>query len=131
MDHISLLSSALNASSLRQQTISQNIANAETPDYKAKKVIFEDILQQKINTQSDFTGKRTNALHLEIGQTKGNVPSGVIVEETGTVMQNNGNNVDMDSEMTQMSNNSLWYYSMVQQMNSEFQKLSIAIKGRV
>jgi len=45
-------------------------------------------------------------------------------------MQNNGNNVDIDNEMTQMSKNSLWYYTLTQQLSSQFQQLSIAIKGR-
>jgi flagellar basal-body rod protein FlgB len=45
-------------------------------------------------------------------------------------MQNNGNNVDIDGEMTNMGKNSLWYYTLTQQLNSEFQQLSIAITGR-
>lgn len=132
MDKIGILSSALNASNLRQQVISNNIANAETPNYKAKQVMFEDVLKEKLNNhnQTNFAGQRTDPRHFEIGRSAG-IPTAVTVENTETMMQNNGNSVDIDAEMTKMGNNSLWYYSLTQQLNSEFQKLSIAIKGRV
>ena len=81
LNNISLLHSALNASSLRQQTISNNIANAETPGYKAKKVVFEDILKQHLTDQSSFVGTRTNARHLTIGNVAGN-PMSMMVENT-------------------------------------------------
>lgn len=129
MNNISLLQSALDASSLRQQAISHNIANAETPRYKAKKVVFEDILKQHLTTQSRFVGTRTDPRHLVIGSHVG-IPDPMIMEDTETVMQNNGNNVDIDQEMTQMGKNALWYNTLSQQINSEFQKLSIAITGR-
>jgi len=131
LDKIGVLTSALNASSLRQQAISNNIANAETPNYKAKQVVFEDILKQKLSNQTtNFTAKRTDPRHLEMGM-NGGIPQATMVSDTASVMQNNGNNVDIDGEMTRMANNSLWYSTLTQQLNSEFQKLSIAIKGRV
>ncbi|WHZ05411.1 flagellar basal body rod protein FlgB [Neobacillus sp. YX16] len=129
MTNISLLQSALNASSLRQQVISNNLSNAETPGYKAKHIVFEDILKQHISSQSNFVGKQTNSRHIEIGKPS-YIPTALTVEETQTFMQNNGNNVDVDAEMTNMGKNALWYYTLTQQLTSEFQHLSIAIKGR-
>ncbi|MGG1399036.1 flagellar basal body rod protein FlgB [Bacillus salipaludis] len=130
MNNISLLQSALDASSLRQQVVSNNIANSETPGYKAKQVVFEDILKQHLSNQKDFTGKRTDPRHFVIGNSTGILPAPQSVEETGTIMQNNGNNVDIDKEMTLMGKNALWYDTLTQQLNSEFQQLSIAITGR-
>ncbi|WP_244440889.1 flagellar basal body rod protein FlgB [Neobacillus jeddahensis] len=129
MNTIGLLQSALDASSLRQQAISNNIANSETPGYKGKQVVFEDILKQQLANQSKFVGNRTDNRHVVIGQA-GSLPVARTVEDTNTVMQNNGNNVDVDAEMTNMGKNSLWYYTLTQQINSEFENLSIAIKGR-
>lgn len=129
MNNINLLQSALGAASLRQQAISNNIANAETPGYKAKKVAFEDILRQHLTNQSNFVGIRTNAKHVVIGNSE-DIPSPMIIENQQTTMQNNGNNVDIDQEMTQMGKNALWYDTLSQQVNSEFQQLSIAITGR-
>lgn len=129
MNNIGILQSALDASSLRQQTISNNIANAETPGYKAKQVVFENLLKQHLSNQSTLVGTRTDSRHLVIGKSE-NLPSAKTVTDSNTVMQNNGNNVDIDGEMTRMGENSLWYYTLTQQLTSEFQQLSIAIKGR-
>jgi flagellar basal-body rod protein FlgB len=129
VNNISLLQNALDASSLRQQVISNNIANSETPGYKAKKVVFEDILKQHLSNQASIVGNRTDSRHLMIGSSN-SVPNAQIVENTETVMQNNKNNVDVDQEMTDMGKNSLWYYTLTEQLNSEFQQLSIAITGR-
>ncbi|MED3623997.1 flagellar basal body rod protein FlgB [Neobacillus thermocopriae] len=130
MPNIGLLHAGLNAASLRQQAISQNIANAETSGYKAKKVVFEEILKKQLANQTKFVGNQTDPRHYTIGQPN-HVPVAKIVENTETVMQNNQNNVDIDEEMTRMGKNSLWYYTLTEQINSEFQQLSIAIKGRV
>lgn len=130
MNNINLLQKALSASSLRQQAISNNIANAETPGYKAKQVVFEDILKQHLSNQTNFVGNRTDARHVVIGNAS-EVPNAYSVENTETFMQNNQNNVDIEEEMTRLGKNSLWYYTLTQQLNSEFQQLSIAIKGRV
>ncbi|MDF2557300.1 MAG: flagellar basal-body rod protein FlgB [Bacillales bacterium] len=129
MNTINLLQSALNASSMRQQVISNNLANAETPGYKAKKVAFESILKQKLSNQSSFEGKRTDSRHFFIGDSS-RMPSAQVLEDNETIMQNNENNVDVDKEMTNMGKNALWYNSLTQQLNNQFQELSIAINGR-
>ncbi|HJV45266.1 MAG TPA: flagellar basal body rod protein FlgB [Bacillota bacterium] len=127
--NINLLQRAMDASSMRQQVISNNLANAETPYYKAKQVVFEDVLKQQLSDRMKFEGKRTDPRHLYI-PSNGDIPTGQIVVNTGAVMQNNGNSVDVDQEMTQMGKNALWYYTLTEQLNSEFQQLGIAIKGR-
>ncbi|MDR7235714.1 flagellar basal body rod protein FlgB [Neobacillus drentensis] len=129
MNNIGILQSALDASSLRQQVISNNIANAETPEYKNKQVVFEDLLKQQLSNQSNFVGNRTDSRHIVIGKSP-KIAVARTVENMDTIMQNNGNNVDIDKEMTQMGKNSLWYYTLTQQLTSQFQQLSIAIKGR-
>jgi flagellar basal-body rod protein FlgB len=130
LSQISILHSALNASNLRQDVISNNIANAETPGYKSKQVVFENILKQQLLNQTNFKGTRTDSRHFNIGLPS-NLPQPEVVELTETIIQNSGNNVDIEEEMTRLSKNALWYYTLTQQLNSEFQKLSIAIKGRV
>lgn len=129
LNNISLLKSALDASSMRQQAISNNIANAETPGYKARQVVFEDILKKHLLNQTHFVGTRTNPRHIAIGGEK-NIPAPRMVENTETVINNNGNNVDIDYEMTEMGKNSLWYYLLTDRVNGHYDNLSYAIKGR-
>lgn len=122
---IGIMSRALDASSLRQRAISNNIANVDTPNYQPTQVSFENMLQQEIN--GTFTGNRTNEKHIAIGSSS-NIPTPELINEN-IVMGNNGNGVDLDHEMTEMSKNSLWYQSLAYGINEEFNLLKTSIKG--
>jgi flagellar basal-body rod protein FlgB len=123
---IGIMSSALDASSLRQKSISNNIANVNTPNYQPTKVSFEELLQREV--QSQFIGKRTNDKHLTIGETA-RIPSAKL-EQENIVFKNSGNGVDVDYEMTQLSQNSIWYQSLTYGLNEEFNLIKTAIRGR-
>lgn len=125
---IRLLEQSLDASSLRQKVTANNIANVDTPRFKRSDVRFEDLLQQEMGTMS-FEGIRTDPRHFTIG-TSGSNPAPQIVPDDKTVMFNNLNNVDIDSEMALMAKNQLRYNVMVQQMNQEIRHLRTAIEGR-
>ncbi|WP_059172708.1 flagellar basal body rod protein FlgB [Bacillus sp. FJAT-27445] len=126
LTNISLLSSALNASALRQKSISNNIANVDTPNYRTTKVAFEEILQKEVN--STFTGRRTDERHFTIGA-QGGIPSAKLKQEN-IVFQNSGNGVDIDYEMSQLSQNTIWYQSLTYGINEEFNLIKTAIRGR-
>ncbi len=127
---IQVLSSALNASTLRSRVILNNVANIDTPGYKSKEVVFEETLQRAINEKAtDFIGKRTHPLHIPIGKdplSPNVLPS--VIENNNTWIQNNGNNVDVEYEMTKLAENTLWYNALVQQTSGHFAKLREVIK---
>ncbi|GHH99980.1 flagellar basal body rod protein FlgB [Neobacillus kokaensis] len=125
---IGIMSSALDASALRQKSISNNIANADTPNYKPTKVSFEEMLQQEV--QSRFAGNRTYPKHFVIGASHAaSIPSAKL-ERENTVFSNSGNGVDLDFEMTQLSQNTIWYQSLTYGLNEEFNLLKASIRGR-
>ncbi len=129
--HLARLERALDASSLRQRVISDNIANVDTPNYKSKQVVFENELRQALSRQSStFTGYRTDPRHIQIGKKSSDQVRARIVTNHNTLMNNNGNNVDIDYEVTQMAKNNLWYQALVEQTNGHFHKLRMAIEGR-
>ncbi|WP_027414591.1 flagellar basal body rod protein FlgB [Aneurinibacillus terranovensis] len=123
---------ALNAASLRQRTISNNIANVDTPHYKAQSVSFEAELQKALQQDgSTFRAYRTNPKHLDFGAPSlQNITP--VVEQDNSIgpMQNSDNNVDLDSEMSNLARNQLWYNALVQQTNGQFSNLRMAIEGR-
>jgi flagellar basal-body rod protein FlgB len=123
---IGIMSRALDASSLRQKSISNNIANVNTPYFKPTKVSFEELLQQEVKGQ--FIGNRTNSKHVLIGETS-RLPSPML-EKENTVFQNSGNGVDLDYEMTKLSENTIWYQSLTYGLNEEFNLLKTAIRAR-
>lgn len=130
-NNLFLLERSLDAASLRQRVISDNIANVDTPYYKSKEVSFEKELQQALQSNSKFVGYRTDPRHIEIGKFRPvHVVRPEVLVRSNSVMNNNGNNVDIDYETINMAKNSLWQQALVQQTNGYFHKLSMAIEGR-
>ncbi|WP_018750908.1 flagellar basal body rod protein FlgB [Paenibacillus sanguinis] len=124
------LETAVQAANLRQGVISNNIANVDTPYFKRSNVAFENMLQAEMKDGvPDLQGKRTNSRHFVIGPTDG-VPEPLVTTDENTVMNNNLNNVDIDSEMTQLANNQLRYNAYIEQMNYLIKMKRTAVEGR-
>ncbi|WP_139488993.1 flagellar basal body rod protein FlgB [Brevibacillus dissolubilis] len=130
-NQLRLLERSLDVATLRQRTIANNIANADTPHFKSKQVVFEDLLQQEMNgTASKFVPYTTDSRHLQMGKGTGqSVLSPQIVSNPSTMMQNNENNVDIEYEMSQQAKNQIWYNGLVQMTNGYFTKLKSVIEG--
>lgn len=126
-----ILEKSLDASWLRNEAISQNIANVDTPGYKRKTVSFEDQLQQAIDGSS-FKGFRTDPRHIPIGGSNvDNIDIAVTEDNKSLSMRLDGNNVDIESEMALMAKNSIQYNVLTQSLNSEFKRIKSAInEGR-
>ncbi|MFP7494089.1 flagellar basal body rod protein FlgB [Terribacillus saccharophilus] len=123
---IQSLDRSLDYATLKNQTISNNIANADTPGYKAEAVSFKDTLQETMDMS--FTSKRTNPKHLAFGSADGTSEFKVTKKED-TSYTNSGNNVDIDKEMSELADNQLYYQALVDRMSGKFNSLSKVIKG--
>lgn len=110
-----LLTRALDASSLRQETLSNNISNINTPGYKAQRVAFENVLEQAMSANG-LSG--THERHLGLGSTEGVQPR--IVRREGTSIRDNGNNVDVDLEMAELAANNIYYNALTNQLSSKY-----------
>lgn len=119
-----LLKSALNASQLRQEAISNNIANVNTPNYKANRVVFEEKLQRAVGGTS-VNLKATHANHF--GTSKQEIEAKV-VKDQNTSMRNDGNNVDIDMEMSNLAANQILYNTLVQQIDGKISTLRYVIR---
>lgn len=122
-----LLTNALGASYLRQKTISNNIANVNTPDYKANRVVFEQELKKAIS-DSSVDLQATHNYHMGMQDANQRVEPKV-VKDTLTTMRNDGNNVDIDGEMANLAANQLLYNTLIQQTNSKISTLRYVIQG--
>ncbi|MBU2702019.1 flagellar basal-body rod protein FlgB [Sporomusaceae bacterium BoRhaA] len=121
-----ILEKALSSSALRQQVISNNIANVNTPGFKRSTVSFEDKLQQAMN-QTQLPLVRTHQNHLAAEKFEGSMEPSVVVDNT-TSMRVDGNNVDIDKEMASLAKNSIYYSAVAQQMNKYYGILKSAIR---
>jgi flagellar basal-body rod protein FlgB len=124
-----LLEKSLDASSMRQRVIANNIANVDTPYFKRSEVSFESLLQQQMGSFTQLQGYRTDARHFYFGNSGQQLMPQVTTDEA-SIMNNNLNNVDMDTEMSQMAKNQLAYNTEIQQINHEMKQLRLAMDGR-
>lgn len=114
------LERSLDAAWLRNEIISQNIANADTPGYKRKEVQFEDFLTSEMKNS-----------RISKGQTRlsGNGGMKVVEDHANYSYRLDGNNVDIEQEMAQMAMNTLRYNTLIQRMSGQLNKLRTVIKG--
>lgn len=105
---------ALDGLSLRQQIVGHNLANVDTPGYKAQQVNFESTLQRALDTDTpqDLTLAKTDEAHLSFRDESTQFSS--ITLRQGGSTRADGNNVDIDVEMVQMTETNVRYQALTQ-----------------
>ncbi|GAE29239.1 flagellar basal body rod protein FlgB [Alkalihalobacillus hemicellulosilyticus] len=120
------LETGLNGAQVRQNAISQNIANVDTPNYKAKQVEFKHLLNDAVN-QAGLKANRTHEQHYEFKSVRNSGP--IVTENRQTEFNHNGNNVDVDREMSELAKNQIYYNALIDRLNGRFQSLESVIRG--
>ncbi len=121
---ISNLERGLDFSAVKQKTIAQNIANVDTPNYKAKSVSFDTYLNEaKGMTVSAYrTDKKHYDFSVSAGQSK-------VFDYANFSYKSNGNGVDMDKEQANLATNQLYYNALVDRVSGKLNTLQTVIKG--
>ena len=119
---------ALNLRSYRQQLLAGNIANADTPNFKARDIDFSGALQGALSARSANTVlARTSARHLGSGNEN---PGGAqVLYRTPHQPSMDGNTVDMDLERTQFADNAIHYEANLTFISSQIKTMLAAIQG--
>ncbi|MGO5011668.1 flagellar basal body rod protein FlgB [Niallia sp. Sow4_A1] len=117
---ITTLENAINYSNQKQKVIAQNIANVDTPNYKAKTVTFKDSLSSAMNANV------TNSKHMSFSASNA---STTVVSKSGVTYNNSGNSVDMDKEMTDLATNQIYYNALIDRISGKFSSLENVIRG--
>lgn len=114
-DYVNVLDKAADASWMRQEAISNNIANVNTPGYKRQDVTFEDSLQEAIsNSRYRSTDEKVANL------SKADLRIRSYTDSSGFSYRLDGNNVDIDTENAALARNQLKYNALVDSINHEF-----------
>lgn len=125
---MTVLEKGLDASSLRQKVLSDNIANVDTPNFKRSDVDFQQILGEALGEPgTNLPLNVTSTQHIQ--GVLGSGQTGVVKDET-TTFRNDGNNVDIDREMANVAENSLYYNSVTQTVSNQLGLLRMAIDGK-
>ena len=124
-----IIKSALEGLVARQRTIADNVANVDTPEFKASRVSFELALKQEIGSveQPLRMSKVENAV-AGPGETPTDVKPTVTLE-SDLGRRNDGNNVDVDREMLELADTNVRFNALIQVMSSKMANLRYAING--
>lgn len=115
----------------RQELLSSNVANADTPNFKAKDIDFASVLNQRIGLTATF-GKvnlnTTSPLHMNSSSTSTLADN--LLYRTPLQPSVDGNTVDMDMERTRFADNAIKYDASISFINNEFKNMMLAIQER-
>lgn len=150
MDLITSLTSqamnkAMDGLSKRHKAIASNLANVDTPNYKRRDVTFEGALNQAIHDVKNVGSlehkqasndeilpmRTTRGEHIPLGNTSSSLddlnPS--ISESEDEQYRNDGNSVDVETEMVQLAKNTQRYTALAKMESGYFRSLRTVISG--
>jgi len=124
---------SMGASSLRNEVLNNNIANATTPNYKRQDITFQSELERALVSENSDPGipfKTTNERHINVFKPKDyREVNAKKITEYNTYQNNNGNSVDIDKEMLESAKNTMYYNALAQRTAKEFNKLKFILKS--
>lgn len=129
-NHFRVQETALKLRAARQELIAANIANADTPNYKARDVDFTSAFNNALaggNTQPALA--TTDARHLQTSISVDIFPASAVLYRTPSQPSIDGNTVNVDEEMVAFTDNALRYQAAITFMQKRIEGLSSAIKS--
>lgn len=111
---------SLDGLSQRQNIISSNIANVDTPGYRAQEVDFESVMKRALRSNGSIQLAATNGAHLGVANGK---RINQVTEKPGGTARADGNNVDIDSEFMDMSMTGIQYQAVSQELSKKLSLL--------
>jgi flagellar basal-body rod protein FlgB len=125
-DKIDLYKKALDWAWERNKIISNNIANADTPGYKAKDLNFRAFLQRSLNQEESLELVTTSERHIK--ESISNPDNSIEVLDSSLQMRLDQNTVDIEQEMGKLLQNSLYFDGVSLQLSREINKWKTVIK---
>jgi len=127
---LAFVHSALNLRARRQEVLASNIANSDTPNYKARDLDFSGALKNAMGAAGGSLNlSRTSERHIATGGVGGMADS--LLKYRSSVQPSlDGNTVDMDVERAHFTENSLHYQFLLDRAAGQFKTLSMAISDK-
>ena len=122
-DYINVLNRAADAAWQRNEAISNNIANVDTPGYKRQDVAFESVLQQALGNNR-YQSMDDKVANVNLSRLRGRA----YVDYANYSYRLDGNNVDIENENVMLAENQLKYQGLISSINQEFTNLQTVMK---
>jgi flagellar basal-body rod protein FlgB len=129
--NLDIMKREMDVSVLRQNFISNNIANSDTPNFKRSVVNFESQLKRALDSEKvvPFPQSVTDERHIAFEKPMDwRAVSPRRVLDYLTEAKNNGNNVDIEEEGMNALTNQLLYTTLAQVVSSEIQRVNIVLR---
>lgn len=123
-DYINVLDKAADAAWLRNNAISNNISNVDTPGYKRQDVAFESELKKALGRSSDTSRMDQRVAAIRTSQLKPRT----YTDLTGYSYRLDGNNVDIETENVMLVENQIKYQGLLDSITQEFLNLQLVMK---
>ncbi len=120
-NYINVLDKAADASWIRNDVLANNIANADTPNYKRKDVQFETYLANAV-AGTDSLDETVSTIDLD------GLNATTYTEQANLSYRLDGNNVDLSTENVELAKNQLKYYTLMDSINNEFGRMKTATR---
>lgn len=119
---INVLDKAADASWTRNELISNNIANVDTPNYKRKDVEFQTFLSGELDRNSSLRKSVAN-VNLDA------LNASTYTDNASLSYRLDGNNVDIDTESANLAENQVRYYTLLDSMSQEFSRVKSVLQS--
>ena len=123
--YVNLLKSAADASWTREEVLTNNIANVDTPNYKRQDAEFSSFLANALQR----SGKSTSSLTQRVNNVNYNDLSIRTYTDNSTLSyRTDGNNVDLSTENVELASEQINYNALIDSMNNEFSRFKSVLK---
>ena len=122
-DYINVLNRVADAAWQRNEAISNNIANVDTPGYKRQDVAFESVLQKALGNNR-YESMDEKVSNINLSRLRGRA----YVDYANYSYRLDGNNVDIENENVMLAENQLKYQGLISSINQEFTNLQTVMK---
>lgn len=123
--YVDVLKTAADASWLREEVLTNNIANVDTPNYKRQDVKFTTYLKsalEQAGTPASTLTQKVNEANLS------GITTRTYTENTTLSYRMDGNNVDLSTENAELAAEQINYNALIDSMNNEFTRMKAVLK---
>lgn len=123
--YVDVLKTAADASWLREEVLTNNIANVDTPNYKRQDVEFTTYLKsalEQAGTPASTLTQKVNEANLS------GITTRTYTENTTLSYRMDGNNVDLSTENAELAAEQINYNALIDSMNNEFTRMKTVLK---
>ena len=123
-NYVNILDKAADAANLRNELLTNNIANVSTPNYKRKDLDFESVLQAELGGEKDLSTAVKNAT-----KSLETLDAQVYTDNASLSYRLDGYNVDINTEEARLAENQIKYQALVDLMNQEFARYNTVLSS--